>query len=83
MHRASLVAAAAVVVAALFGVSTAHASRSIQKGISDDAQVLYGNPDTVFPALQQLNVKVLRVNLWWGGPNGVARRAADQPDEPG
>ena len=82
MHRTFLVAAAAAVVAALVGVSTAHASRYIQKGISDDAQVLYGNPDKVFPTLQQLNVKVLRVNLWWGGPNGVARRRPTSPTSP-
>jgi hypothetical protein len=65
--------AATALVAALVGTSTADASKFIQKGIYDDAQVLYGNPDKVFPSLQLLGTKLLRVNLWWGGPNGVAR----------
>ena len=85
MRNTFLVAAATAIVAALVGASTADASRYIQKGISDDAQVLYGNPDTVFPMLKQLNTKLLRVNLWWGGPNGVARRKpvnAASPSDP-
>jgi len=85
LHRAFWVAAAAATVAALLGASTASSadtSRYIQKGISDDAQVLYGDPDKVFPVLQQLKVKVLRVNLWWGGPNGVARRRPASPTSP-
>ena len=65
--------AVTALVAALVGTSTAEASKFIQKGIYDDAQVLYGNPDKVFPSLQLLGTKLLRVNLWWGGPNGVAR----------
>ena len=43
--------AAAALVAALVGASTADASKFIQKGIYDDAQILYGNPDKVFPSL--------------------------------
>lgn len=77
--------AAAALVAALFGASTAHASKFIQKGIYDDAQILYGNPDKVFPVLQQIGTQVIRVNLWWGGPNGVARRrpaVASNPIDP-
>ena len=46
-----LIVAAAAIVAALVGASTAHASKFIQKGIYDDAQILYGNPDKVFPSL--------------------------------
>ena len=46
--QASLLAAAAFV-AALVGASTAQASKYIQKGIYDDAQILYGNPDKVVP----------------------------------
>ncbi len=53
--------------------ATASGSKFIQKGIYDDAQILYGNPDKVFPILQQIGTQVIRVNLWWGGPNGVAR----------
>ena len=83
MRRAGAIVAAAALVAALVGASTAHATKSardqpsstfIQKGIYDDTQILYGNPDKVFPSLAQLGTKLIRVNLWWGGPNGVARR---------
>ena len=85
MRSAALIAAVAALVAALIGASavgTADSataagntakSRFIQKGIYDDAQILYGNPDKVFPILQQLGTQVIRVNLWWGGTNGVAR----------
>ena len=85
MRRAALLAAVAALVAALVGASTAHASKFIQKGIYDDAQILYGNPDKVFPVLQQVGTQVIRVNLWWGGPNGVARRRpanASNPADP-
>ncbi len=75
--------AAAAVVAALLGASTADASKFIQKGIYDDAQILYGNPDKVFPVLQQMNTKLIRVNLWWGGPAlTVAKRRPSSPTNP-
>ena len=85
MRRAGAIVAAAVLVAALIGASTANASKFIQKGIYDDAQILYGNPDKVFPTLQQMGTQLIRVNLWWGGPNGVARRRpanASNPADP-
>ena len=82
MRRTALIAAAAALVAALIGASTAHASKYIQKGIYDDAQVLYGNPDKVFPSLAQLGTQLVRVNLWWGGPNGVARRRPTNASNP-
>ena len=85
MRRAGAIVAAAALVAALVGASTAHASKFIQKGIYDDSQILYGNPDKVFPVLQQMGTQVIRVNLWWGGPNGVARRrptVATNPADP-
>jgi len=75
--------AAAALVAALVGASTARASNFIQKGINDDAQILYGNPDKVFPVLQQMNTKLLRANLWWGGPAlTVASRRPANPTDP-
>ena len=51
MRRVGLLLAAAAFVAALVGASTAQASKFIQKGIYDDAQILYGNPDKTFPVL--------------------------------
>ena len=83
MRRVALIVAAAALVAALVGASTAGASTFIQKGISDDAQILYGDPDKVFPNLAKLHTQVIRVNLWWGGPNGVARRRPVNACEPG
>ena len=46
---------------------SASASRFIQHGIFDDAQINYGDPDQVFPQLKQLNTQLIRVNLVWGG----------------
>ena len=81
--QVSLLAAAALV-AALVGASTAQASKFIQKGIYDDAQILYGNPDKVVPdACSRWARRLVRVNLWWGGPNGVARSKPAEPREPG
>jgi hypothetical protein len=84
-----LIAGVAVALAATAGTavpSDAQASRYLQPGIHDDAQILNGDPEVVFPRLEELNAKVIRVTLWWGGPNGVARRSvpADptNPDDP-
>ncbi len=74
MRRLAGILAAAALVAASVGASTADASKFIQKGIYDDAQILYGDPDKIFPSLAMLGTQVIRVNLWWGGPNGVARQ---------
>ena len=71
--------AAAVALAAAPGAS---ASKSIQTGLFDDAQILWGNPDTVFPLLKSLNTQLIRVNLYWGGPNGVAKRRPKSPTDP-
>lgn len=73
MRRRLLVLAALVATASVC-VPAASASRYLQHGIFDDAQIHYGNPDKVFPTLKQLNTKLLRINLVWGGINGVAKR---------
>jgi hypothetical protein len=39
-----------------------------------EPQALYGDPATVFPLLKSLRVQVLRLNLYWGGRLGVAKR---------
>jgi len=82
LPRLGALLAVAALVAALFGASTAHASPVIQKGIYDDTQILYGNPDKLFPSLQQIGTQLIRVNLWWGGPNGVAKRKPANPANP-
>jgi hypothetical protein len=71
--RLALVAAALCAVAGLC-VPAASASRYLQRGIFDDAQILYGDPAKVFPTLKALNTQMIRVNLQWGGVNGVAKR---------
>lgn len=57
-------------------------SRVLQKGIYDDAQILYGDPNKVFTTLRALGAKVVLVSLWWGGVNGVARRRPTSPSDP-
>ena len=54
----------------------------IQRGIFDDAQILYGDPDKVFPTLKTLKTQLIRVNLVWGGVNGVAKRRPANPANP-
>jgi hypothetical protein len=73
---------ALVLATALLGVQAASASRYLQHGIFDDAQINYGNPDNVFPQLKQLRTQLIRVNLSWGGPTGVARRKPVNPMNP-
>ena len=80
--RRSLLLAAALAATALACVPAASASRFLQHGIFDDAQIHYGNPDEVFPVLRQLNAKLLRINLEWGGINGVAKRRPKNPANP-
>ena len=62
---------------------SASASRYIQHGIFDDAQIHYGDPDKVFPMLKPLNTQLIRVNLVWGGAGRRRQAPARQPGEPG
>ena len=78
---AAVLAVLVVVLAALLPGS-AGASRFLQPGIHDDAQILNGDPEVVFPRLEELNTKVIRVTLWWGGSNGVARYEPESPTDP-
>ena len=82
MRRPWLAIALALAAAALVTVPSASASRFIQHGIFDDAQINYGDPDKVFPQLKQLNTQLIRVNLVWGGPNGVSKRKPVNPTNP-
>jgi hypothetical protein len=64
-------------------VPSATAARGMLVGLLDEA-ALYDNPATVYPVLRQARTQILRVNLYWGGRVGVARRkpvrAADPAD---
>lgn len=74
--------AIALVAIALVAVPTASASRFLQRGIFDDSQIVYGDPDKVFPMLKTLKTQLIRVNLIWGGANGVAKRRPANPANP-
>jgi hypothetical protein len=82
VHRAALLAAATLFAVALVLAPRADASAFLRPGIYDDAEFLFGNPDRVFPILAQMNTRLLRMNLRWGGPNGVARRKPVNPSDP-
>jgi Glycosyl hydrolase catalytic core len=81
LHRGA-VFVAALLVATLVAAPSASASRFLLHGLFDDSEFNYGNPDRVFPMLQQLGTEAIRVNLVWGGPNGVSKRKPLNPMNP-
>ena len=63
--------------------SDASASQYLKVGIFDDAQVLYGTPEQVFPLLKSTGSSLVRANLWWAGPGiSVAKRRPAHPRNP-
>jgi len=76
------VLAATALVAALLVVPSGGAAPHMLVGILDESHTLYGDPDQSFPILHQLRVQVLRVNLYWGGKFGVAKRRPDDATDP-
>jgi hypothetical protein len=86
VRRCAAALAAAAVGVALVLAPSAASSPSLKVGIFDDGEVLYGEPDLVFPQLARAGTKLLRVNLWWAGPGlrvatSKPRRPAD-PNDP-
>jgi hypothetical protein len=65
--------AATLVAAAGLAVPAANASSHLMVGLYDEGATFYDDPSVVFPRYQSLHVKVLRVNLYWGGKLGVAK----------
>jgi hypothetical protein len=63
-----------IAAAALLVEASAAATPRPLKGICDDASILYGNPDAVFGEASALGVDIVRIDLNWGGPSGVAGR---------
>jgi hypothetical protein len=60
-------------------------SRFLRVGIYDEAQTLYGPVDKTFASFKQLHVQEVRLNLYWGGRFGVAKRRprnATNPADP-
>jgi hypothetical protein len=76
-------AAVALLVAAALSVQPAAGSKGMIVGLYDEPETLYGNPDFSFPLLRSLGVRALRLNLYWGGQFGVARRKPFDGADPG
>jgi hypothetical protein len=75
----SVAVAAAVVVAA---AQSASASPAMRVGIYDETQTLYGPVQTTFALFKTLHVQEVRLNLYWGGRYGVAKRRPAHPADP-
>jgi hypothetical protein len=85
VRRAGIVAAAAAAAVLASTARPAAASPAMRVGIFDQAHALYGQVATTFSLLGALHAQVVRVNLNWGGPFGVARRrpvVASDPADP-
>ena len=85
MRRLGVAVAVLAAAAAAATVRPAHGSRYLRVGIYDEAQTLFGSVTTTFALFKQLHVQEVRLNLYWGGPYGVARRrpaSATNPADP-
>jgi hypothetical protein len=85
VYRRGGLLAAILATVALLAVPGAGATPHMLVGILDESHTLYGNPDQTFPLLGQLHTQVLRINLYWGGKFGVAKRRpvdATDPSDP-
>jgi hypothetical protein len=76
-----LVAVALLTLALAAAANPASASNGMKLGIFDDAATI-GAPDSTFPVLQSLDVQVVRMELVWGGTNGVANKQPAEPTDP-
>lgn len=73
MTRCPLLPVAIVaVVAALVTSPGGAASPKLLKGIYDETSTVFSDPDVVYRELSQLRTQIVRIDLHWGGPNGVA-----------
>jgi hypothetical protein len=60
----------------------ASGSRYLQVGITDEASLLYGPTSKTVATYVKLHVQVARIDLYWGGPTGVARSRPKNPTNP-
>ena len=80
---ATLAAAAGLCVpAAGVGAPAASAASGMQIGVYDEGETFFGDTGAVFARYKALRVGVLRVNLYWGGPLGVAKSRPFQASDP-
>ena len=85
LRRSGFIAAALLTALVAATAKPAEGSRYLRVGIYDEAQTLYGPVDTTFALFKQLHVQEVRLNLYWGGKYGVAKRrpaAATNPADP-
>jgi len=68
------VAAAVVLAAVVVAPSPAPSAPGMLIGLAEEPGTLYGNPSKSFPVLKSLKTQVLRLNLYWGGEFGVAKK---------
>jgi hypothetical protein len=80
LRAAPLLSVAALL--ALLAPGAASGSRHLMVGFTDHAAALNSDPK-FFGTVGQLRTEVLRVNLYWGGPLGVARRRPTNGADPG
>ncbi len=81
--RLGVVAAVLVAVAGLAATAQpAAGSRYLRVGIYDEAQTLYGPVAKTFATFRELHVQEVRLNLYWGGPYGVATKRPANPTNP-
>jgi hypothetical protein len=78
----ALVAAGLASVAAL-GVQPAAGSAGMLVGIFDEGAIFYDDAATTFSSLKAVRAQVVRVNLYWGGRLGVAKRRPADGADPG
>lgn len=74
--------AATLAVAASLCVPAASAAPGMRIGVYDEGQTFFGPLAKVFGDYKALHVGVLRVNLYWGGPLGVAKTRPFQASDP-
>jgi hypothetical protein len=79
---AALLALLVALSAAVSTISAAPSSSRMLVGIYDEGTTLFDAPATTFPVFKSLHVQVIRLNLHWGGPIGVARRRPFTPTDP-
>jgi Glycosyl hydrolase catalytic core len=85
MRRVSIAIAVALTALLAATAQPASASRYLRVGIYDEAQILFGPTQLTFATFRTLHVQELRLDLYWGGPYGVAKRRpahATNPADP-
>jgi hypothetical protein len=85
MRRVSIAIAVALTALLAATAQPASASRYLRVGIYDEAQILFGPTQLTFATFRTLHVQEVRLDLYWGGPYGVARRRpahATNPADP-